>query len=92
MGSSVETSIVFTTVMLILVFLITGSQDMTLEGLAKAKTGIKEIAYMEENKDIYSTKTIAGVNAVNTSPEQMCTLLSGLSDNFRIIYDAVGGL
>ena len=92
MGSSVETAIVFTAVMLIITFLITGSQEVAVDSFQKAKGGVKEIVYMVNDEDIHSVEKIGGVSAVNTSPEKLCTLLSGVSDNYRIIYDAVGGL
>jgi len=92
MGSSVETAVVFTAILLVLTFLITGSEDMAVDGLRKAKYGISEVAYMEEDGDILSMKKIDSADAVNASPEKLCTLLSGISDNYRIIYDAVGGL
>jgi len=92
MGSSVETALVFTVIILIMTFLVTGSEGMAVDGLWKAKYGISEIAYMEEDDDILAIKKIDSADAVNTSPEKLCTLLSGMSDNYRIIYDAVGGL
>lgn len=92
MGSSVETAIVFTAILLIITFLITGSEEVAFDSFGKAKTGAKEIVYMVNDEDIYSVKKIGGIDAVNTSPEKLCTLLSGVSDNYRIIYDLVGGL
>ena len=92
MGSSIETAIVFTAIMLIITFLITGSEEVVVDSFRKAKTGVSEIVYMVNDEDIYSTVDIGGVKAVNTSPEKLCNLLSGVSDNYRIIYDAVGGL
>ncbi|MBP5655558.1 MAG: hypothetical protein J6X33_08600 [Clostridiales bacterium] len=92
MGSSIETAVVFTAIMLIITFLITGSENMAFDSVDKTRYGIRELAYMEEDGDICSTKDIGGADAVNTSPEKLCTLLSGISDNYRILYDAVGGL
>ena len=32
---------------------------------------------------------IGGNESYNTSPEKLCTYLSGLSDNYRIIYGTI---
>ena len=92
MGSSIEYSIVFALIMLLMSFLITGSQEVTVDGFYKTRGGIREIAYMSEEGGVFNSKDIDGVRAVNSSAEDLCTLLSGISDNYRIIYDSVGGL
>lgn len=92
MGSSIEYSVVFTLILFIIAFLITGSQEVTVDSFRKTGTGMREIDYMSEGDGIFASKDIGGVDSVNSSPEDLCTLLSGISDNYRIIYDSVGGL
>ena len=44
---------------------------------------------MERDKDIADKVVVSGVDCYDTSPEKLCTYLSGISDNFRLIYGSV---
>ena len=57
-----------------------------------AKDGGNELFYMEQDKEVLEKNYVHGVVCYDTSPEKMCTYLTGLSDNFRIIYGAFSDL
>ena len=89
MGSTIETAIVFTLVLLIIVTLITGPERVCLDSIGDLKSGIRELEIELEDSEVAAFYEVNGVNISDTSPERICTFLTGISDNFRLIY---GGL
>ena len=89
MGSTIETAIVFTLVLLIIVTLITGPERVCLDSIGDLKSGIRELEIELEDSEVAAFYEVNGVNISDTSPERICTFMTGISDNFRLIY---GGL
>ena len=46
----------------------------------------------EQDRELIYKNTVKGAVCYDTSPEKFCTYLSGISDNFRLIYGSVFGL
>ena len=87
--STIESAIAFSLVLIMLAFMITAPEALALESFERAKDGGNELFYMERDKEVAYKNTVRGVVCYDTSPEKLCTYLSGVSDNFRIIYGAV---
>ena len=92
MGSTLETSIVFTVVILLISFLIMGPADLSLESLDDCRDGMDEIRFETEDSSIASFTTVGGVKISDCSPERFCTYITGFSDCYRIIYHTVADL
>ena len=91
MGSSIETAIVCSLVILIITFLIVKPEDICIDALDMASDGIEEVGFMLEESKVTEYRDIGGVMVSGTSPERFHTYISGLSDSYRIIYGAISG-
>ena len=89
MGSTIESAIVFSLVLIVLSFLITGPEDICLDSLADCKNGMEEISFTLNDDWIASFKRVDGVKISDCSPERFCTYISGLSDCYRIVYGTI---
>lgn len=87
--STLESAICFSLIILLLSFMITGPEAIALESFDVAKDGGNELFYMEADDEVISKNTVRGVICYDTSPEKLCTYLTGLSDNFKLVYGAV---
>ncbi len=87
--STLESAICMSLILIMLAFMITGPEAVALDSFDCAKAGGKELSYMERDKEILYEKKIRGSVCYGTSPERLCTFLSGVSDNFRITYGVV---
>ena len=87
--STLESAICFSLILIMLCFMITGPQALALESMECAKDGGNELYYMERDKEIIYKNTVKGSVCYDTSPEKLCTFLSGVSDNFRLVYGSV---
>ena len=76
--STLETAIVFSLILIMLTFMITGPEAIALD-----------IFYMERDREVAERNYVGGVVCYDASPERLCTYLTGLSDNFRLLYGAV---
>ena len=73
--STLETAIVFSCVLLVISGLIILPAELCVKASADADDAVTDI--MEEGADV--------------NPEELNTFLSGISDNYRIIYGALLG-
>lgn len=89
MGSTIETALIFTVVLLVLSILITGPEDICLESLDDCRNGIQEVGFMLQDERISSVVKIGDVKVCDCSPERFCTYISGLSDCYRIVYGSI---
>ena len=89
MGSTFETSIVFSLAIIILSLLITGPEDMCINALDDCRSGFSEINIFVEDERLLSEENVGGVSVTGCSPERFCTYASGLSDCYRLIYGSV---
>ena len=46
---------------------------------------------MRRPSSLMDSRTIGGSESYNTSPEKLCTYLTGISDNYRIVYGTIAG-
>ncbi len=87
--STLETAICFTLILVLLTFMITGPEAIALDSFECAKDGGNELFYMEQDKNVMYRNIVHGANCYDTSPERLCTYLTGISENFRLIYGSV---
>ena len=87
--STIESAIAFSLVLIMLAFMITAPEALALDSFERAKDGGNELFFMERDEDIADKVIVGGVDCYDTSPEKLCTYLSGISDNFRLIYGSV---
>lgn len=87
--STLETAICFTLILVLLTFMITGPEAIALDSFECAKDGGNELFYMEQDRSVMYRNTVHGAACYDTSAERLCTYLTGISDNFRLIYGTV---
>ena len=87
--STLETAIAFTVIITFITFLIVGPEELALQCIEDVKAGQKEIGFFIEDGGLMESKDIGGNESYNTSPEKLCTYLTGISDNYRIIYGTI---
>ena len=59
-----------------------------MEKLVKAgkEYGFEECAFQNSDRKLLNERKIGSAVSYDVSPERLCTYLTGLSDNFRLIY------
>lgn len=87
--STLETAICFTLILVLLTFMIAGPEAIALDSFECAKDGGNELFYMEQDRNVMYRNTVHGAACYDTSAERLCTYLTGISDNFRLIYGTV---
>lgn len=90
--STLESAIVFSLILVLLTFMITGPEAIALDSFECARDGGNELFYMERDMDVACSYYVRGAVCYDTSPERLCTYLSGISDNFRLLYDSAFAL
>ena len=91
MGATLENAIVSSTILIVICLLIVLPLELcsdAYDGFGKARD---EIEYHEGNDEIIRSFEVDGYSCVDTSPERFCTFLTGLSENYRLIYDTLAG-
>ena len=89
--STLETAIAFTVIITFLTFLIVCPEELALRSLEDVKAGGEEICFYIDDNSLLDSRDIGGNEAYNSSPEKLCTYLTGISDNYRIIYGTIAG-
>ena len=84
--STLETAVVFTIILTMLTFFVTAPEKSAMEALSDCRAGFEESEFQNKDLKLYSEKKIGTAVSYDTSPEKLCTYLTGLSDNFRLIY------
>ena len=87
--STLETAITFSLILILLTIMITGPEAIALDSFDCAKAGGDELFYMEKDEEIFKKNPVNGNDCYDVSPEKLCTFLTGVSDNFRLIYGTV---
>ncbi|MBR6484059.1 MAG: hypothetical protein IKT14_03480 [Clostridiales bacterium] len=90
MGSSLETAIVFTAVLTIITTLIIFPLDYCGRAKLLYDSFLTEQEGYLSNEEIVDTKDMGDHDLTDICPERFCTFVSGISDNYRIIYDTLG--
>ena len=90
--STLESAICISLILVLLTFMITGPEAIALDSFECAKNGGNELFYMEQDREVLYKNSVSGAVCYDTSPEKLCTYLTGISDNFRLIYGSVFGL
>ena len=86
--STLEAAICFSLILVLLAFMISGPEAIALDSFQCAKDGGNELFYMERDREVAYKTSVHGATCYDTSPEKLCTYLTGISDNFRMIYGA----
>ena len=89
--STLETAIAFTVIITFLTFLIVCPEELALRSIEDVKEGGEEIGFYIDDSSLMDSRTIGGSESYNTSPEKLCTYLTGISDNYRIVYGTIAG-
>jgi len=84
--STLETAVVFTIILTMLTFFVTAPEKSAMEALNDCRAGFEETEFQNRDTKLLSEKEIGKAPSFDTSPEKLCTYLTGLSDNFRLIY------
>lgn len=84
--STLETAIVFTIVLTLLTFMVTAPESTAIAAIEDCRYGFEEISFQNKDKKLLNEKKIGSAISYDASPERLCTYLTGLSDNFRLIY------
>ncbi|MBR5359368.1 MAG: hypothetical protein IK123_00640 [Lachnospiraceae bacterium] len=87
--STLETAIAFTVIITFLTFLIVCPEEIALQCIDDVRYGDEEICFYIDDSGLMDSEEIGGNESYNTSPEKLCTYLTGVSDNYRIIYGTV---
>lgn len=87
--SALESAIVFSLIIVLLIFMITGPEAIALDSFECAKDGGNELFFMERDREVVYENYVGGAVCYDASPEKLCTYLTGISDNFRLIYGSV---
>ena len=90
--STLETAIVFTIVLTLLTFFVTAPESTAAEAFYDCKYGFEESDFQNKDKKLINEKKIGSAVSYDVSPERLCTYLTGLSDNFRLIYGKAASL
>lgn len=89
--STLETAIAFTVIITFLTFLIVCPEELALRSIEDVKAGGEEIGFYIDDSSLMDSRNIGGSESYNTSPEKLCTYLTGISDNYRIVYGTIAG-
>lgn len=89
--STLETAIAFTVIITFLTFLIVCPEELALRSIEDVKAGGEEIGFYIDDSSLMDSRIIGGSESYNTSPEKLCTYLTGISDNYRIVYGTIAG-
>lgn len=84
--STLETAVVFTLILTMLSFMVTTPESTALAAFDDCKYGFEECVFQNRDKKLFAEKKVGSSMSYDTSPERLCTYLTGLSDNFRLVY------
>lgn len=84
MGNSIEGAIVFTAVLLLVTYLIVAPMEIVLKTIEEEKIYYDRVEDYSDNSVIYENSDHA-----KTSAERICTILTGLSDSYKIVYEGI---
>lgn len=84
MGSTIETSICFSLVLLILTVFIVFPMDTWHKCIDIGVNGVNELKFHLENDNVVSTKRIASYDSKDTCPELINTAIFGIIDSISI--------
>lgn len=87
--STLESAITISLILLMLSFMIAAPEAVALDSFDAAKHGGIELFDMEKDREIIYSNVVDGATCYDTSPEKFNTFLTGLSDNYRLIYGTV---
>jgi hypothetical protein len=90
--STLESAIVFSLILTLLTFLVTAPESTAIMAFDDCKNGFEEVSFQNQDKKLLIEKKIGSAVSYDTSPEKLCTYLTGLSDNFRLVYGKAASL
>jgi len=86
MGSSIEASIVFSVVIVILCYLILAPENIIFSSISDVNHGMEELRYQIDDNGVMGDKVIDSCHSISTSPERLCTYFKGITDNYYFTY------
>jgi hypothetical protein len=89
MGSTLESTIVFSIILIILAALIVGPATILFDCSKCEYYFTQELEFHSEDERILSNEQIDRANSTCISQEQMNSFLSGLSYCYRLIYEDI---
>ena len=90
--STLESAIVFTLVISLLTFMVTAPESVAMSAVDDCRHGFEECAFQNRDIKLLNDRKIGSAVSYDASPEKLCTYLTGLSDNFRLIYGKAASL
>ena len=84
--STLESAIVFTLILSLLAFMVTAPESVAMSAIDDCRYGFEECAFQNSDKKLLNDRKIGTAFSYDASPERLCTCLTGLSDNFRLVY------
>ncbi len=85
MGSSIETAVVMSVILIILTFLIAEPINIVVDCHDSEEVFMDNLDDHMDNSVIYDEHG----NCFITGPEKLCTVLTGVSDSYQLIYDGI---
>lgn len=90
MGSTLEAAVVFSAVITIISAFVICPLELCGRAKEMCDSFLTEQGDYLSNEEIVDTSPMGGYDLTDISPERFCTFLSGISDNYRIIYGTLG--
>ncbi|HAW16414.1 MAG TPA: hypothetical protein DCW41_06915 [Clostridiales bacterium] len=90
MGSTLETAVVFSTVLIILTFLITAPMLICGDIRDEFLVLLEEQEQYTDNGELIREEDMGGYDLRDVGSERLNTFLTGISENYRIIYGTLG--
>ncbi|MCR4688586.1 MAG: hypothetical protein K5745_03435 [Saccharofermentans sp.] len=84
--STLEAAISMSVILVFLTFLITGPETLAIDTFEEAIDGANETRYYLDDDGLMDSSVMDGINVYNTSAEKLNTYLTGISDNYRLVY------
>jgi hypothetical protein len=84
--STLESAIVFTLILSLLAFMVTAPESTAMTAFDDCRYGFEECAFQNSDRKLLNERKIGSAVSYDVSPERLCTYLTGLSDNFRLVY------
>ena len=84
MGSTLEASICFSLILIILAAFIVYPNEIRKDSVVQAKTAVSEMRYRLRSEKPVETREIDGHMVTDTSPEQINTMICGIIDSIKI--------
>lgn len=90
--STLESAVVFSLILTLLTFMVTAPESTAIGAFDDCRYGFEECGFQNRDGKLLNEKKIGNTVSYDASPERLCTYLTGLSDNFRLVYGKAASL